>query len=117
MCRTLPDGTVRTLGTGNVIGKGDKPRRFLIDQNTLKLVVKYRKSRGTDACPALFISNRGVRISRRDVQYVLERWCKKLGLPRAHIHSLRHSFATHAVASGMPVLVCRNYWDGPRWLC
>jgi site-specific recombinase XerC len=106
--RTLPDGTVRIVGVGNVTGKGDKPRRFLVDEKTLKLVVQYLRSRGTDGLTPLFISNRGARISRRNIQYVLDRWCKRLHLPRTHIHALRHTFATDASNSGMSALVLQE---------
>ena len=49
---------------------------------------------------ALFISQRGKRISQRAVQLRLKEWAVKQGLPNhVHPHMLRHSFASHMLES------------------
>ena len=49
---------------------------------------------------ALFISQRGKRISPRSVQERLKQWAIKQGLPNhVHPHMLRHSFASHMLES------------------
>ena len=106
--RTMPDGTVRTLGTGEVCGKGGRSRRFFIDESTLALLLAYMRVRGTGGGPALFLSNRKLRLSRRSIQDILDRWCIRLGLPHAHIHACRHAFATNAVNHGMSSLVLQE---------
>ena len=49
---------------------------------------------------ALFLSERGSRISPRNVQDRVKRWCLALGInTRVHPHTLRHSFASHLLES------------------
>lgn len=49
---------------------------------------------------AIFISERGTRISARNVQARIREWCKRLGISgRVHPHTLRHSFASHMLES------------------
>ena len=106
--RQFADGTVRSLGTGHVRGKGGKIRQFFIDEDTFNLVRTYLRVRGHHDNPALFLSNRMTRLSRRNIQYILDRWCRRLGIPHAHIHALRHTFATNAVNNGMSSLVLQE---------
>ena len=49
---------------------------------------------------AMFVSNRGKRISARSIQQRLRNWAIKQGLAtHVHPHMLRHSFATHLLES------------------
>jgi site-specific recombinase XerD len=106
--RRMPDGSMRTLGMGQVVGKGGKLRTFLLDEETVEIVVVYLKARGQDDNPALFMSSRQQRLSTRSIQDILHRHCRRLGLTRLHVHQLRHSFATRMVNAGMPSTVLRE---------
>jgi integrase/recombinase XerC len=102
-----PDG-IRVLGLGTTIGKGGKVRIFLVDEATLEILAEYLADRGDDnKCP-LFLSNRGVRIGKRNLQNILERWCKRLGLNRLHIHMTRHTYAQSLADSGISSIVLKE---------
>jgi len=53
-----------------------------------------------DHTAALFISQRGTRLTPRSVQLRLNRWALQAGLGQhVHPHMLRHAFATHVLQS------------------
>ena len=76
-----------------------------IGSKAIKAIQEWMKVRSQLAAPeeeALFVSNRGTRLSRRSVQSRINHWAKKNGLQQTvYPHLLRHSFATHLLeASG-----------------
>ena len=84
-------------------GKGRKERYVPLHQEAIEAVKSYILDRNRvtpndrDAEKALFLSNRGNRISARTVQKMVKKYAKKAGLKRANKitpHKLRHSFAT-----------------------
>jgi site-specific recombinase XerC len=107
--RKEADGTVQYFGTGEVIGKGRKKRVFMVGPAALEALGGYiRAARANDSEPALFVSAHHKRISARNIQDVLDRWCKRLEIPHAHVHQLRHSFATRNVNAGMSAAVLQE---------
>jgi site-specific recombinase XerC len=98
--RVDEQGQESVSGSGEVIGKGSKLRKFYVAAETLPLYAEYLATR-TDDNPALFLSERKTRISARAIQYTLSIWCQKLGLPHLHPHQLRHSFATRLANAGI----------------
>ncbi len=90
-------------GEIRVIGKGNKERKVPFSGYAQEWVTKWLALRPTllkGEETALFISNRGKRISPRSVQKRMEQWGLKQGV-NSHIspHKLRHSFATHVLES------------------
>ena len=88
-----------------VIGKGNKRRMLPIGSKAVQAIRAWLDVRGQLANldeEALFVGNRGTRLSRRSVQSRLNHWAKKNGLKKdVYPHLLRHSFATHLLeASG-----------------
>ena len=88
-----------------VIGKGNKKRMLPIGSKAIDAIKAWIKVRSQIAAPdeeALFVGNRGNRLSRRSIQSRINHWAKKNGLAQdVYPHLLRHSFATHLLeASG-----------------
>ncbi len=87
-----------------VIGKGNKERTVYLNNacvNSIKEYLDVRPKEGikTDKLNsknALFLSERKERISRRTVQYIVDKELKKAGLdPKKYsVHKLRHTAAT-----------------------
>lgn len=91
------DATVR------VTGKGNKDRIIPVGRKALDALQAWMKSRGELAFedePALFVSNRGTRISTRSVQARVDHWARRQGIDvKVYPHLFRHSFATHLLES------------------
>ena len=84
-------------------GKGGKSRLLPTGSkaiSALKNWLPLRQQITPENEPALFVSNKGQRLSQRSVQLRLANWCKKKGLSQhIHPHMLRHSFASHLLES------------------
>ena len=91
------DATVR------VTGKGNKDRIVPVGRKALEALVQWHKSRPAMAAAgetALFVSNRGQRLSARAVQARVSYWAKRQGIDtKVYPHLFRHSFATHVLES------------------
>ncbi len=89
-------------GEATVTGKGRKTRIVPVGRQALVAVAAWLPQRLPLARDnrALFISQRGARLSPRSVQLRLERWARQAGLGQhVHPHMLRHAFATHVLQS------------------
>ena len=94
-----------TEGTVTVTGKGNKTRIVPVGSHALDAIQAWLKYRLlikiADTNPtALFVTQRGKRITPRAVQYRVKEWSLKQGINTSmHPHLLRHSFATHMLQS------------------
>ncbi|MEX0605098.1 MAG: tyrosine recombinase XerC [Marinobacter sp.] len=90
-------------GEVRVLGKGGKERVLPVGQQALKALQDWlglRNSLASEGQPAMFVSQRGGRISTRSVQVRLRRWGITKGADqRFYPHLLRHSFASHLLES------------------
>jgi len=86
-----------------VLGKGNKERQLPVGRKAAEALKKWlaiRSNLRAEGEKALFVSQRGTRLSPRSVQQRLRHWVLKQGLDtHVHPHMLRHSFASHILES------------------
>ena len=100
-----------------VIGKGNKERlipftaecqsviKYYMDKERPKLLMKVPKNFET----ALFLNNKGKRLTTRGLEYILDAIEEKTGtFVGLHPHILRHSFATHLLENGADLRVIQE---------
>ena len=87
------------LSEVRVTGKGSKQRIVPVGRKAREALRGWLRQRAEMAGAnesALFVSNRGTRLSRGAIQQRLRYWARRAGLGvRVYPHRLRHSFATH----------------------
>jgi len=90
----------------HVLGKGEKRRSVPVGRAALESLHKWLAVRslwakpGTDAGGALFINQRGTRLTPQHIRVRLKQRSQRAGLATpVHPHMLRHSFASHVLQS------------------
>ncbi len=93
-----------------VIGKGRKERLLPIGRQAVTALRHYLAERPPNpGQQALFLNQRGGRLTARSVQRSLKRRLRHLGLPAdVTPHALRHSFATHLLDAGADLRVIQE---------
>lgn len=93
-------------GVARVLGKGRKERLVAIGSFAKDALVEYlsdprRPAPTTAAVDALFLSQRGTRLTTRSLENIVAKHVLAAGIHRrATPHTLRHSFATHLLDRG-----------------
>ncbi len=89
-----------------IFGKGSKERIVPFGRRAEDLLKKYLDfSRPEllkkDITDALFLNNRGKRLSRKGIWKIIKMYANKTGIKKnIKPHTLRHSFATHLIQNG-----------------
>jgi site-specific recombinase XerD len=93
-----------------VTGKGDRERNVFLGGSALAALRDYlgrrtgRTAADADSLAALFLNQRGRRITDRGVRFILSGWLARAGLgKRVTPHTFRHSFATHLLDRGADI--------------
>ncbi|HEY9205719.1 MAG TPA: site-specific tyrosine recombinase/integron integrase [Candidatus Methanoperedens sp.] len=85
------------------MGKGAKDRIFIISEMFRKDLLQYREKSGDDGKGYIFSVN-GRKMSPRGVQHAIKAAAKRAGIEKdVHVHTLRHSFATHLLENGVDI--------------
>ncbi|HEX4301925.1 MAG TPA: tyrosine recombinase XerC [Rhizomicrobium sp.] len=100
---SLKRGDVPLSASLTILGKGNKERVVPVLAQVRDAIATYEKLipfTGAKDSP-LFLSRRGLPMSPREAQSLMQRLRSALGLSdRATPHAMRHSFATHLLANG-----------------
>ena len=98
-----PGGLDLQEGTVTVTGKRSKTRLVPLGSKAIAALQNWLALRGEIAPadqPALFVSQRGGRLSARSVERRLAQWAMRQGIGvHVHPHMLRHSFASDVLQS------------------
>jgi site-specific recombinase XerD len=103
-----------------LFGKGRKTRICPLWPQTAMVLKQFISEIHTDlrSNPAVFCNQRGNRITRFGIRYILEKYCRQasekcpsLAGKRLHPHSMRHSCAIHLLKSGVD-LPSISHWLG-----
>lgn len=103
-------------------GKGGKDRIVLLSERAAKVLKNYihtyrkqlldrarsRKQLPEDSDKAIFVSNRGTRVSNRTIQHFISKLSQEAGVKRTTPHMLRHSFASHLVMNNTNIRVVQQ---------
>jgi tyrosine recombinase XerC len=99
----LPDLDLEE-GEARLLGKGRKERLAVLGSHAVQALEEYlprRRALVQDRHAAVFVNQRGGRLTDRSVRRILERYIVKADLPKGVTpHTLRHSFATHLLENG-----------------
>ncbi|WP_289182858.1 site-specific tyrosine recombinase/integron integrase [uncultured Dubosiella sp.] len=97
----------------HVVGKGDKERIVPFYASLSRLLQEYRLRYwmlyAKDGETAVFLSNRGQKMTPRGVQFVMQKHADQIGMAmKVHPHMLRHSFATHLMDNGADIRIVQE---------
>ena len=91
-------------GTGWVrLGKGSKDRIFIISETFSKNLSEYKEHSCADGKGFIFMVKER-KMSPRSIQDAIKVCARRAGIEKdVHVHTLRHSFATHLLENGVDI--------------
>ena len=95
--------------TMRVLGKGNKERLVLINKAAKDAIRMYMSLRPRSADGALFLSERGSRLSLNQTGKIFRLYADLSGITEhATPHTMRHSFATHLLQNGADLVTIKE---------
>ncbi len=89
------------MGELKVVGKGDRERTVPVGLRAVRALRRYRDHfRPPLEVPEFFLTIDGKPLTTRAVQLMARKAKFEAGIPRLHIHLLRHTFAIHYLMAG-----------------
>ncbi|HEU0116790.1 MAG TPA: tyrosine-type recombinase/integrase [Thermomicrobiales bacterium] len=102
----LDEGDV-DLGAANVqcAGRSPRQRRIPLRESAVRAIDRYLQSGRPSLClreeTALFLNHRGNRLTRQGFWLILKSYAQQAGIADITPHTLRHTFALHALSDGV----------------
>lgn len=85
------------------MGKGSKDRIFIISEIFKKDLLDYKEKSCSDGKGYIFLVN-GKKMTCRGIQHAIKVSAARAGIEKpVHVHTLRHSFATHLLENGVDI--------------
>lgn len=92
-----------------VTGKGNKQRLVLMNESAAEALRAYLVCRPPSPTRAIFLNQRGGRLTARAVEYMFAERMRASGVRReASPHTMRHSFATHMLEGGSDLMTIKE---------
>ena len=89
-----------TMGRLHTVGKGRKERWIPLNYKACQALRTWLNTRPKGEGRALFVTKFQRPIGPRAIQHLVRKHMGEAGIKGASVHTLRHTFATHHVASG-----------------
>jgi integrase len=98
--------TVRQNAVDGTIGtpKSGKPREIALSEEARLTLKVHRHLKG----PLVFCDEGGRMLTKGELRHPLLRACKRAGLREIGCHVLRHTFASHLVMRGAPIVAVQD---------
>lgn len=85
------------------MGKGSKDRIFIISDTFKKDLLDYKEKNSSNGKGYIFLVN-GKKMTYRGIQHAIKVSAARAGIEKpVHVHTLRHSFATHLLENGVDI--------------
>ena len=89
-----------TMGRLHTVGKGRKERWIPLNYKACRALRTWLNTRPNEQDRALFVTKFRRPMGPRAIQHLVRKHMGEAGIKGASVHTLRHTFATHHVASG-----------------
>jgi len=92
--------------------KNSHSNTIRLDEKTARALKRYIKSSGKSRGETLFVSQRGLPVSRQILDRKMRQYCREARIPdpsRHHFHVFKHSVAVHLAESGLDLKELQYY--------